>query len=57
MSHEAEPAAISAARRSGEILRLTLPDEMGERFKAIGFSRGIEGPLCGFALRDLIHQL
>lgn len=35
---------------------LTLPSEMGERFKVIGLSRGI-GPLRGFAMRDMRDAL
>lgn len=55
----AEPAAIAQARRSAEVQRLTLPDEMGERFKALGLHRGLDHalPLRGFALRDLSHTL
>jgi SAM-dependent MidA family methyltransferase len=49
--------ARAAARASGAVQRLTLPDEMGERFKAIGFARGAVGALPGFALRDLAHLL
>ena len=37
--------------------KLTLPGEMGERFRVIGFSRGLRTPLAGFARRDLSHQL
>lgn len=37
-----------------EIKQLTLPTAMGERFKVIGFQRGLsEQPLAGFAMRDL----
>jgi SAM-dependent MidA family methyltransferase len=36
---------------------LMLPGEMGERFKAIGFMRGIDGPLPGFSFRDLRDSL
>ena len=36
---------------------LTLPEEMGERFKAIGFTKTLEIPLRGFGLRDLSHSL
>ncbi len=31
---------------------LTMPDEMGERFKVIGLGRGLDIPPAGFALRD-----
>jgi len=40
-----------------QVKLLTLPEEMGERFKAIGFIKGIDVPLSGFALRDLSHTL
>ncbi len=35
-----------------QIKRLTLPDEMGEVFKVIALTRGMNAPLCGFALKD-----
>ncbi|MDT8383740.1 MAG: SAM-dependent methyltransferase [Gammaproteobacteria bacterium] len=40
-----------------QIRRLTLPGEMGERFKVIALSRNYDHPLRGFALQDLRHQL
>ena len=40
-----------------QVKLLTLPEEMGERFKAIGFTKGIDLALRGFALRDLSHML
>lgn len=36
---------------------LTLPAEMGERFKVIALARNYDEPLRGFALQDLRHQL
>ncbi len=36
---------------------LTLPGEMGERFKAIALARGIEAPLLGFVLQDHRYRL
>ncbi|CAN5154342.1 SAM-dependent methyltransferase [soil metagenome] len=36
-----------------QVKRLTLPEEMGERFKVLGLSKELERPLRGFALRDL----
>jgi len=36
---------------------LVLPGEMGERFKVMGLSRGLELPLAGFAFRDLAASL
>lgn len=35
-----------------QIKRLTLPSEMGELFKALALTRGIDQPLLGFGLRD-----
>lgn len=44
-------------RSAREAKLLTLPEEMGERFKAIGFTRRIAQALPGFTLRDLSHTL
>jgi SAM-dependent MidA family methyltransferase len=56
--------ALGLAQLAGTDMRavqqvklLSLPEEMGERFKAIGFTRGIEAPLRGFGLLDLSRQL
>ena len=38
---------------SRQAMMLTLPGEMGERFKALALSRGYHAPLCGFSVRDL----
>jgi SAM-dependent MidA family methyltransferase len=40
-----------------QVKLLTLPEEMGERFKAIGFTKGMDVALSGFVLRDLSHTL
>jgi SAM-dependent MidA family methyltransferase len=47
----------AALRAAQQVKLLTLPEEMGERFKAIGFGKGIETTLSGFELRDLSRQL
>ncbi|HLW75000.1 MAG TPA: SAM-dependent methyltransferase [Gammaproteobacteria bacterium] len=47
----AGPAAVQ------QVKRLTLPEEMGELFKAIGFTKGIDIDLGGFKLRDLSRTL
>jgi SAM-dependent MidA family methyltransferase len=56
--------AIMAAGREGELARLAaqarrlmMPGEMGERFKAMAWSRGLDAPLKGFSLQDLRHTL
>ncbi len=35
-----------------QVKLLTLPGEMGDRFKAIALTRHVEIPLCGFSFRD-----
>ncbi len=42
---------------SRQIMVLTLPAEMGERFKVIGLAKGYDAPLRGFGVRDLQHSL
>jgi len=39
------------------VKRLTMPTEMGERFKVIALSKGITSSLIGFSLRDLSGRL
>ena len=39
------------------VKRLTLPSEMGERFKVLGLGRGLQRPLSGFRLQDLRGRL
>jgi SAM-dependent MidA family methyltransferase len=45
------------ARLASEARQLMLPGEMGERFKAMAWLRGLDLPLSGFALQDLRHTL
>lgn len=45
------------ARLANEARQLMLPGEMGERFKAMAWTRDIERDLAGFALQDLRHTL
>ncbi|HEV8018799.1 MAG TPA: SAM-dependent methyltransferase [Steroidobacteraceae bacterium] len=53
----AAPPGATHARLAGEARRLLMPEEMGEAFKAMALTRGIELPLAGFALQDLRHLL
>jgi SAM-dependent MidA family methyltransferase len=39
------------------VKRLTLPTEMGERFKVLALTRGVPGPLIGFSMRDQRERL
>jgi SAM-dependent MidA family methyltransferase len=45
---------LSLARQA---MLLTLPGEMGERFKVIGLARGVRQPWKGFSIRDLAASL
>jgi SAM-dependent MidA family methyltransferase len=55
------PAALnelaSRVQLARQAMLLTLPGEMGERFKVIGLSRGFEQPLRGFSVKDLAASL
>ncbi len=44
-------------KRIQELKTLTLPTEMGERFKAIALGRELEQPLSGFTGQDLRNRL
>ena len=48
---------VERLRRTAEVKRLTLPGEMGERFQAIAFSRGLDDVLSGLRLFDLSRRL
>jgi len=45
------------ARLANQARQLMLPGEMGERFKAMAWLRGLDLELSGFALQDLRHSL
>jgi SAM-dependent MidA family methyltransferase len=45
---------VSLARQA---MLLTLPGEMGERFRVIALTKGYDSPLRGFAVRELGHTL
>jgi len=45
------------ARLANQARQLMLPGEMGERFKAMAWTRGLDRELSGFALQDLRHTL
>jgi SAM-dependent MidA family methyltransferase len=49
--------ATEFARLANQARQLMLPGEMGERFKAMAWLRGLDLPLSGFALQDLRHTL
>ncbi|MGA8489127.1 MAG: SAM-dependent methyltransferase [Terriglobales bacterium] len=45
------------ARLANQARQLMMPGEMGERFKAMAWLRGLDLPLSGFTLQDLRHSL
>lgn len=57
MQHLAAGDANRHARLANQARRLMLPGEMGERFKAMAWSRQWDAPLRGFGLQDLRHTL
>ena len=48
---------VTDARLASEARQLLMPGEMGEAFKAMALTRGIEAPLSGFSVQDLRHSL
>jgi SAM-dependent MidA family methyltransferase len=48
---------VNFSRLANEAKQLMLPGAMGERFKAMAWTRGDVRPLSGFALQDLRHSL
>jgi SAM-dependent MidA family methyltransferase len=48
---------VQRVNLSRQAMLLTLPGEMGERFKVIALAKNFGSPLRGFAVRDLVHTL
>jgi SAM-dependent MidA family methyltransferase len=48
---------VERVNLSRQAMVLTLPGEMGERFKVIALAKGYDAPLRGFGVRDLRHTL
>jgi SAM-dependent MidA family methyltransferase len=58
--HLSDVSGVDLVQRvnlSRQAMLLTLPGEMGERFKVIALARNCDAPLRGFAVRDLTHAL
>lgn len=53
----ADEPTVDRLKLSQQVQRLTLPAEMGDRFKVIGLSRGLDRIISGFSLRDLSASL
>jgi SAM-dependent MidA family methyltransferase len=48
---------LTRLQLAGELKRLTLPGEMGEKFKVIGLARGFDHELSGFGMMGQLHRL
>jgi SAM-dependent MidA family methyltransferase len=57
IANVADLDVASRVALSRQAMLLTLPGEMGERFKAMALARNVEIPFAGFAVRDLRHAL
>ena len=57
MANIAEQPVTERVQLARQVMVLTLPGEMGERFKVIGLTKNYEQPLRGFAVRDLSGTL
>jgi SAM-dependent MidA family methyltransferase len=57
MHHLAAADPTRFARLANEARTLLLPGEMGERFKAMAWMRGMDLPLPAFQVQDLRHTL
>ena len=53
-SEKVSTASIDLAQ---QIKKLTLPHEMGELFKVIAFTRGIDLELQGFDMKNIVGTL
>lgn len=53
----AQADTVQRLKLAQQFKTLTLPDEMGERFKVIAFTKALSLPLRGFALRDFSSLL
>jgi SAM-dependent MidA family methyltransferase len=53
----ADAQIIDRVQLARQAMLLTLPGEMGERFKVIGLAKNYEHPLRGFGVRDLSGSL
>jgi SAM-dependent MidA family methyltransferase len=57
VANVADLDVASRVALSRQAMLLTLPGEMGERFKVIALTRNHDAPLAGFAVRDLRRTL
>jgi SAM-dependent MidA family methyltransferase len=54
---QGEPASATYLRAVQQAKTLLMPGEMGERFKFIALTKGIDGVLPGFRMQDMRERL
>ena len=57
LARRGPPEKANYIRAARAVQRLTAPQEMGELFKVLALSRGIDQPLLGFMRGDRLHTL
>ena len=57
MSEAIEIDPAHTLHYSQQVKQLTLPGEMGERFKVLALTRGIDTNLRGFSLANQVNRL
>jgi SAM-dependent MidA family methyltransferase len=49
--------SLDYIRAASAVNKLLMPHEMGELFKVIAMSKGVDADLCGFSSGDQSHRL
>ena len=57
LARRGPPEKADYIRAARAVQRLTAPQEMGELFKVLALSRGVDQPLLGFMRGDRLHTL
>jgi SAM-dependent MidA family methyltransferase len=52
-----DPGSLPYLSEAGAVQKLTSPAEMGELFKVLAFTRGLDAELVGFREGDWTHRL
>ena len=57
LAQSGDPASAAYLREANAVQKLLSPAEMGELFKVLALTRGIDAPLLGFRAGDQTHRL
>lgn len=57
LAQAGDPASAAYLREANAVQKLLSPAEMGELFKVLALTRGIDAPLLGFRAGDQTHRL